>query len=106
MKTSQLVYIISQMGHFTQKLVSLEWPGYDIVCVNSTRGSMPIGQFSGAVCKMYVRRRANSKRLCTQESRPIIISGVLFALVYFQIGAIWRQGDVFAGAIDRRFMFL
>ena len=31
MKTGQLVYIISQMGHFTQKLVSLEWPGYVIV---------------------------------------------------------------------------
>ena len=49
---------------------------------------MPIGQIAGAVCKMYVRRSVNSKQLCIQEGRPIIISGVLFVLVYFQIGAI------------------
>ena len=66
---------------------------------------MPIGQFSGAVCKMYVRRRSKLKRLCTQARKltPIIISDVRRSIhmymyvcsrysVYFQIEAI--GGDV------------
>lgn len=66
---------------------------------------MPIGQFSGAVCKMYVRRRSKLKRLCTQARKltPIIISDLRRYVhtymyvcsrysVYFQIEAI--GGDV------------
>lgn len=74
------------MGYFYSKTA---FSGMDMLLfISAVRRWMPIGQISGAVCKMYVRRRVNSKRLCTQEGRPIIISGVLLVLVYFQIGAI------------------
>ena len=82
-----VVIVFPKWGIFTEKLPSLEWTYYCFV--SAVQRWMPIGQISGAVCKMYVRRSVNSKRLCTHGGQPIIISGVLLVLlVYFQIGAI------------------